>query len=81
LPRIVNGLEEEKIKVPYKMNNRHFEKTIGKIKEVWDQSSHGATFFIEMKRVMRWYKGFCIKKAKEFKQEEQLKIQLKVALS
>jgi hypothetical protein len=35
-----------------------------------------------MKIVMRWYNGFCIKKAKEFKQkEEQLKTQLKDALS
>ncbi len=63
------------------MNNMHFEKTIRKIKEVWDQSSHGAAFFTKMKKVMRC-KGFCIKKAKEFKQkEEQLKTQLKDALS
>jgi hypothetical protein len=36
LSRIVNVLEEERKGVSYKMNNRHFEKTIGKIKEVWD---------------------------------------------
>jgi hypothetical protein len=82
LSGIVSVLEEERRGVSYKMNNRYFEKIIAKIKEVWDQSPHGAVFLTKMKRVMRWYNNFCIKKAKEFKQkEEQLKTQLKDALN
>jgi hypothetical protein len=50
---IVSFLEEERRGVSYKMNNRYFEKTIGKIKEVWVQSPHGIVFFTKMKRIMR----------------------------
>jgi hypothetical protein len=49
------------------MNIKYFEEVAEKMKELWESSPLEATFFAKMKKVVKWYKGFCLVRAKEFK--------------
>jgi len=49
-----------------KMNSRDFEAAKDQAHEIWHNQPQGTAFFTKMRKVIRFYKGFCKHKAAEF---------------
>jgi hypothetical protein len=49
------------------MNIRYFDEAIEKIKELRENFPLKAIFFAKMRIIVKWYKGFCLVRVKEFK--------------
>jgi hypothetical protein len=49
------------------MKIKYFDEVVEKMKELWESFPLEATFFAKMKKVVKWYKGFFLVRAKEFK--------------
>jgi len=58
----------------WKMNTRFFEEVKKKIHKIWKAQSEGATFFIKLRKAIRFYREFCkVKATKFYKEDYELK--------